>query len=254
MSAEILSTGYELLIGRVINSNAAYLGADLTKRGYSVRRIVCVGDDMETVGMAVRESLSRKPSVLVCTGGLGPTFDDLTATSVAWALETKVTLNASAAELIAKRYSAMGLPVTDERLKMAMLPYGCEILVNEVGTAPGFAVKAGSSWVVCMPGVPSEMKAMWTTYGDRYAPKVGSLFETSFEIMGVPESSAAPLIAEFMSKNPYLYIKSHPKGKEQASILEIHVYAMGSDQRLKDKVEEVAGGLRQSLEAMSRNR
>lgn len=248
--AELLSVGYELLIGRVVNTNAAFLGGDLTRRGYSVVRGVTVGDEPGEIGVCLRDSLQRNPDLIVCTGGLGPTFDDLTAEAVAKSLSLELKLNEEALVQVSDSYSRMGLPLTPERRKLAVLPAGCEVLQNAVGTAPGFALRHGHSWVVCLPGVPSEMKDIWERYAERYAPRVASFFEELFLVEGLPESAVAPLISREIEQKSFVYIKSHPKGTESSPKLEIHVYTSGSGQHTKEAVSEVADHLKRELEKM----
>lgn len=247
MRVELLSIGYELLIGKVVNTNASWLAAEITKRGHTVERIVCVGDNEAAIVSEVKRALESGVDVLITTGGLGPTFDDITAQSVAKALGRELVRNSEAYTMVHRKYESLGLPLTPEREKMALLPDGSIALENPVGTAPGFAAKHFDKWVICLPGVPEEMKAIFLKYVDRFLPAEGEMFEETVTVRGVPESTLAPIIAELSKKNPYVYIKSHPKGFEGDSLIEVHIYTVSNNPRVRELCSRVAGKLREEL-------
>ncbi|MEM3710613.1 MAG: molybdopterin-binding protein [Thermoprotei archaeon] len=247
MRIQLLSIGYELLIGKVVNTNATWLAAEATKRGHTVERIVCVGDSEPWIGSELDRALSSGAHMIITTGGLGPTFDDITAQAVAKALGRRLVLNEAALTMIAKKYESLGLNLTPERRKMAELPEGSTPLENPVGTAPGFTLVHAGTRVVCLPGVPDEMREMFLKNLDALLPQEGELFEENIRIAGIPESTLAPLIAELIRKNPYVYIKSHPKGSEGESIIELHVYTISNNPRVRELCSNVAEKLRAEL-------
>jgi len=244
MRIQILSIGYELLIGRVVNTNASWLSAEATRRGHTVERIACVGDSESWIGSELDYSITSGAQIIITTGGLGPTFDDITAQAVAKALGRNLVLNEAAFTMVAKKYESLGLPLTPERRKMAELPEGSTPLENPVGTAPGFTLLHKGVRIVCLPGVPEEVKGMFLKHADTFLPQEGELFEQSVRVAGLPESTLAPLIAELVRKNPYVYIKSHPKGSEGESLIEVHVYTVSNNPRVRELCSSVAEKLR----------
>ncbi len=203
MKAALLSTGTELLRGELVNSNAAWLGAELTRLGVEVTEHVAVGDDAGDIIEALRRLRARN-DWLVCTGGLGPTTDDLTAACAAQAFGTTLQRNSEAYAQIEARFRAIGRPeVSTSNAKQADLPVGAELLENLLGTAPGFACTAQGHTAFFLPGPPREMKPMFTHH---LAPRAQVLAKRThcvgvLHVFGVPESTlgdlCSPLEAEF---------------------------------------------------------
>ena len=229
---EIICVGNELLIGKTLNTNAQWLAKRITTLGLSVRRITIVGDDVNEISSAVREAIQRNPRFLITTGGLGPTFDDKTLEGLANALKCKLEINKEALTMVKEKYRKYAeegkmkkAELTPPRVKMAKLPEGAKPLFNPVGTAPGIVMEHEGATIVALPGVPSEMKAI---FDGSVAPLLRQVagdvtfFETSMETTGVIESEMAPLIDQVMHDNPYVYIKSHPKGAERIPRIEFH--------------------------------
>jgi nicotinamide-nucleotide amidase len=159
MRAEILSVGTELLLGQIINTNAAYLSRRLPEVGIDLYRQVTVGDNLERIANAVRDALGHA-EVLIMTGGLGPTADDVTSEAVALALGRDLVFDQGSAQRIRSLLQSRGVPVLDSHMKQARVPAGSRIMPNPVGTAPGFIVDSDGKAVCALPGVPSEMEAM----------------------------------------------------------------------------------------------
>jgi len=227
-TAYIITVGNELLIGRVVNTNAAWLAAKLTYLGYSVRRIVVVPDVEEDIVEAFREAMA-KADVVISTGGLGPTPDDITNLAFCKALGVEPVINEEALKMVREKYASRGYPMTEERVKMAMMPPGAAPLPNPVGTAPGILYESGGKVVVLLPGVPREMEAIFEGYVEPLLKSRGPpahFSERVVTVRGVPEADVAPIIREVMRQNPRVYVKSHPKGFEvDAPLLQIHIYA-----------------------------
>lgn len=242
-NAEILSIGNELLIGKTINTNATWLARKLTILGYNVKRIIVVPDDIDEIVNAIHESLSRKPKVIIMTGGLGPTYDDKTSEALAKALNKPWVINEGAFEMVKRKYDKMGLEMTQHRLKMAKMPKGSKALPNPVGTAPGILIENNGTLIVALPGVPQEMKDIFELHVESILKEAGPklfFFEKSIIIKGMPESSLAPILDEIMKETPNVYIKSHPSGSESKEpIIEIHFTASGSKlENAKERVEK----------------
>jgi len=240
--AEIICVGNELLIGKTLNTNAHWLAKRITSLGLKVRRITVVGDDLEEIAAAVKESVKRKPCFIIVTGGLGPTFDDKTLEGVALGLNLKTRENEEALEMIKAKYEkyvAEGrmkeYEMTPHRIKMGRLPEGAKPLPNPVGTAPGVILTYKDVRMVMLPGVPEEMKSI---FDESVAPMIremaGNLtfYEVSLEVRKLPESELAPLIDVVMHDNPYVYIKSHPKAAEKIPHLELHFSTTSEDSKV----------------------
>lgn len=226
--AWILSVGNELLIGRVVNTNAAWLASKLTFLGYSVRRIVVVPDEENDIVEAFREAINRA-DVVISTGGLGPTPDDITNLAFCKALGVEAVVNDEALKMVRGKYEARGYALTPERIKMTMMPPGATPLPNPVGTAPGILYESGGKLVVLLPGVPKEMEAIFENHVEPLLKTRGPpvyFSEREVVVRGVPEADIAPVIREVMRLDKRVYVKSHPRGFEvNAPLLHIHIYA-----------------------------
>jgi nicotinamide-nucleotide amidase len=213
-----LCVGKELLIGKTTNTNATWLGARLFGIGVMLDRILTVTDSLDEISSGLLELLERKPDFVIVVGGLGPTPDDMTLKGVARALGTRVRPSAEALKLIREHYLKTGrgsMEMTPARRKMAMLPEGSAPLVNEPGTAPGVRIERGRSVIFCLPGVPHEMKSIYSRSAHpEILRKVGRLYTTKvvMHLGGVFESTITPDIQEALKEHPSAYIKSHPKG------------------------------------------
>jgi len=156
----IISVGDELLRGDLVNTNATWLAQRLFQLGVEVTSIDCVGDDLEPLVARLEQAMSRR-SLIVVTGGLGPTDDDRTAESVARAAGLTLERDEPVLQALRQRFEQTGWPFTSNNEKQAFLPRGASWIPNRKGTAAGFALQAGQAQIVCMPGVPWEMKVMF---------------------------------------------------------------------------------------------
>lgn len=159
MRAEVISVGTELLLGQVTDTNAVHLAQVLAEAGVDLFFKQTVGDNLSRIQEAVRLALSRADLVLM-TGGLGPTEDDLTVEAVAGALGLPLYREESVAEQIRLFFAARRRPVPDSVYKQALVPAGAQVIPNRRGTAPGVVISHGGATVVIMPGVPAEMEGM----------------------------------------------------------------------------------------------
>lgn len=159
MRAEVLSVGTELLLGQITDSNAAYLAGVLAEAGVDLFFKQTVGDNSTRVQQAVRLALSRADLVLM-TGGLGPTEDDLTVEAVAAALDLPLVRNPQVAERIRRFFETRRLSAPESVYKQALIPQGAQVISNRRGTAPGVVITHDATTIVIMPGVPVEMEGM----------------------------------------------------------------------------------------------
>jgi molybdenum cofactor synthesis domain-containing protein len=230
-AVELITVGNELLIGKTLNTNAHWIAKRVTALGGSLRRITTVPDDVEEIASSIREALRRKPWLLMMVGGLGPTHDDKTLQGVAEALSRPLKVNSQALEMVREKHRELlekGLTLqrelTSEREKMARLPQGAEPLSNPVGTAPGVMLREENTLILCLPGVPSEMKAIFDeAVAGLITEKAQVQFrEESLIVKKVLEPELSPIIDEVMRVYPQVYIKSHPYGEEGHYHIELH--------------------------------
>lgn len=160
MTCAVLSIGTELTRGELVNTNATWLSASLTEAGFEVVEILVVDDDPRRI-VAALERLGRSVRVIVTTGGLGPTTDDLTTASVATLLGVGLVRDEASQEHIRRRFERAGRVMGPSNAKQADFPEGAMVLPNPIGTAPGFAVDIGMARAFFMPGVPREMQKMF---------------------------------------------------------------------------------------------
>ncbi|MEM1769632.1 MAG: molybdopterin-binding protein [Nitrososphaerota archaeon] len=218
---ELITIGYEILDGRILNTNAKWLAEKITSMGGRVVRMVTVGDVVDEIASVIKDALKRKVNWIITTGGLGPTYDDLTLEGVAKALKRKLVLNKTAYEMIKERYRMLAEKgvvespeITPSRLKMAMLPRGAKPLRNRVGSAPGVLLRYGKTWIACLPGVPAEL---YSIFEEELKPVIEKSLKKVYRVdktiyvKRVAESSIAPRIAEIVKKYDGIYLKSHPK-------------------------------------------
>lgn len=159
MNIEILITGDEIRTGSVIDRNSATIAMQLEEAGFNVVRHTCVGDNVEGLASILQEIGSRSDAALV-TGGLGPTPDDLTAQAAAASLGVDLVFNLQALQGVERYFKTRNRMMPDSNKKQAMLPRGAELILNPVGTAPGFMLKINRCMFIFLPGVPLEMQRM----------------------------------------------------------------------------------------------
>ncbi|MEM2021449.1 MAG: nicotinamide mononucleotide deamidase-related protein [Zestosphaera sp.] len=251
----VFTLGTEVVCGRVVNTNAAYLGRRLTLLGFEVLGVVSLIDDVGLIASALSIVLHTGPDLIVTTGGLGPTYDDLTLEAVARAVGRRLAVNELALEMIKKRYEELKLPLTPERVKMAYLPEGGMVIPNSVGTAPGCMIKSGETLLVSLPGVPRELECMWESFVEPRLRELGArrvIAERSFTVTNVPESSAAVIVKDVLRRYSNVYIKTHPKGHEvRAPVLEVYVQVSSDEVAEAERVaDEVLKLLKDGLEGV----
>ncbi|HPN36160.1 MAG TPA: competence/damage-inducible protein A [bacterium] len=159
MHAEIISIGDELISGKTINSNAAWMGRQLLLIGVPVLQVTTVGDD----AAMIREALAtaeRRSEIILITGGLGPTHDDITRSALCQYFQCDLVLNPVVLEQIRERFRHRGLPLAKSNESQAMVPSAAQVIYNRQGTAPGYHFEQSGRHVYVLPGVPHEMQGM----------------------------------------------------------------------------------------------
>jgi len=205
--AVILSIGTELTRGELVNTNAAWLGEALTALGFEVTEVLTVDDHKGRI-IETLERLGRATDVIVCTGGLGPTTDDLTTEAVATALGKRLVRDSASLDAIRRRFERFQRTMTPSNEKQADFPEGAEILPNPNGTAPGFSIRLSRALAFFMPGVPREMRPM---FEDEVVPRIRSLspndhYQVRLSTFGLPESAVGEKLAGLEAALPGLTI------------------------------------------------
>lgn len=196
MTAAILSIGTELTRGEIVNTNAAWLSAEMTAAGFSVAVNDAIPDDLEQM-VATLRALAQSHRLVVVTGGLGPTTDDLTAAAAAKAAGVSLVRDESALLAIRRRVESRGKTMNAGHEKQADLPAGADVLTNAVGSAPGFSIPIGDTPLFFLPGVPREMKRMFT---DQVLPRIrpsapNNTFQVRLRTYGLGESLVGQALA-----------------------------------------------------------
>lgn len=157
MNVEIVTIGTELLLGEIVDTNSAYIARQLRDIGVNIHYLTTVGDNRERIAEAVRTGL-RRADVVITTGGLGPTVDDMTRQGVADAIGRSLEFRPELLEQIAERFRQLGAKMSDNNRVQAYIPEGSIPVFNRLGTAPCYIVEAEQGTVISLPGVPREMK------------------------------------------------------------------------------------------------
>ena len=160
-TAELIFTGDELLRGDIVNTNQAFLGECLLDVGLFTTHALSVTDDVDAIASALQAALIRRPDVVILSGGLGPTEDDLTREAVSSALGRPLEHHDELLVQIQARFTQIGIHMGDSNRKQALIPEGATV-ISFIGTAPGFWLVSGDTLVAALPGVPRELATMWT--------------------------------------------------------------------------------------------
>ncbi|WP_456426220.1 competence/damage-inducible protein A [Rhodocaloribacter sp.] len=247
MTAEILTIGDELLIGQIVNTNAAWIGERLSLLGVEVARMVTIGDGEAVIRAAIEEAVARA-GVVIITGGLGPTHDDVTRNALARAFGVPLVYDEQMFEAVKERFAGRGYAMPESNRTQALRPAGFVALPNPVGTAPGLwraETKDGRTRVVAaLPGVPHEMKTLMErevlprlrAFGDRHVIRHKTLLTT-----GIGESHLQELIGDLSAfLGPNLGLAFLPS----TSGVRLRITARGED---AEEVEERLRGLEEEL-------
>ena len=234
--AEIIAVGTELLRGEITDTNSGYLATQLPLLGIELTQITTAGDNLEQLSETLRNALNRVDIVLL-TGGLGPTEDDLTRESIAAVVDETPEVNAELEADLRRLFQHMGREMPSHNIKQAWLIPSAETLKNPLGTAPGWWVNKNGKTIASMPGPPREMMPMWA---NEVAPRLKEMLSNrvilsrSVKTYGVPEAEVAELVQPFFEKeNPSLGIYAKPDG------IQLRLIAYGDDaEKLLDEGEK----------------
>lgn len=201
---EILSVGTEILLGDILNTNSKYLSTELAKLGISVLRHTTVGDNHERLASALRTALGRS-DIVIATGGLGPTADDITRDVCCEVMGFELTLDQKIADGIKSYFASKGYEMPESNLRQAYVPVGGTVFENNHGTAPGLGLKKDGKCVVILPGPPYEMAPMYKESVIPYLAEYsdGAIVSHTVRTMGIGESAMAEMCADLLeNENP----------------------------------------------------
>lgn len=215
MKCELIFVGTELLLGQIVNTNAVYLGENLANLGVDLYYSSVVGDNLDRIKDAIKHALSRSDLIII-TGGLGPTFDDITREGIAEALGRELVFDPNVMAQIEEHFKRTKFHMLPMHRRQAyVISSGCQVIPNLIGSAPGLIVEADGKWIIAMPGVPREMKKMCE---DRVFPwiaeKVGNVVIKSkvIKVAGMGESTVANEINDIVESlsNPTIAFLCSP--------------------------------------------
>ena len=237
MKALIITIGDELLIGQTIDTNSAYIGSELSKTGFDIYRKISIHDKRDDILETLNEVTGNAKLVIV-TGGLGPTSDDITKQTICEFFNTRLVMHNKVLGMIEEMMGRRGVPINENNRMQAMVPESCQVILNETGTAPGMLFEKDGTMFVFMPGVPFEMKHLMT---QQIIPMLKERFNSQIIIhrhimtYGASEARLAELLAPFEAGLPeeigLAYLPS-------SGVIKLRLTAKGSDQEsLSKKIE-----------------
>jgi nicotinamide-nucleotide amidase len=205
MRAQILSIGSELILGHLTDTNATYLAQQLASLGIDLTLVTQVGDDLPLLASVI-DRASLEADVVICTGGVGPTTDDLTREAIAQVLGEEPRVDETLFETVRSFFRARGIEMPERNSKQAWLVPSAEPIPNPVGTAPGWFARKDGRTIVAMPGVPREMFRMWA---EQVVPRLAAMMSgqsvcsTTIKTIGIGESAAEQVLADLVTlENP----------------------------------------------------
>lgn len=255
---EIVVTGDEVLFGRIQDTNSNWLAGRLAELGARLRRVTCVGDDVGVIASVLRDSLGRSNDMIVFTGGLGPSEDDMTVEGIAMAVGREVILDQGAVERIRRVYAERGIHDTARGERMARIVEGARAIPNPVGMSVGMMLQEGGTLVVTFPGIPVEMKAM---FDESVAPIIERRSPTKFVAMTVTARVVFrdffPVYRQMHLDYPDVYIKNaatppeSPEGRLMVRDIKVDVVTEGGTRELsEDRMRVVLDDFRGRIEAL----
>ncbi len=233
MTVELISVGTELLLGNIVNTNAAYLSEKCADLGLSCFYQSVVGDNEERLSGVLKTALERS-DIVILSGGLGPTEDDLTKEVSAKVMGRELFMHEPSKKRIAEYFSSRNLELTENNWKQAMMPEGAIVLDNENGTAPGVIMEGEGKKVILLPGPPNEMIPMFEKQIMPYlsGSDLGMIYSQTVKICGVGESKAETMIKDMIDSQTNPTIATYAKNCE----VHLRVTAKAKDEKEAKKL------------------
>jgi nicotinamide-nucleotide amidase len=245
--ADIITIGDEILYGQITDTNSQWISAELDKIGVKIFRKISVGDNKEEILKAIKESEQRS-DIIIITGGLGPTSDDITKPALAEYFNSKLILNNEALEDVTNFFKSKGKDLSELNRQQAFLPDACTFISNKSGTAPGMWFERSEKVFISMPGVPFEMKAMMQ---QEVLPKISRKFirpvivHKRVKVVGIGESFLSEKIAEWEHSLPANIKLAY---LPQLGIVTLRLTATGDDKnKISLQLDQEVGKLRKII-------
>ena len=244
--AEIISIGTELLLGEILDSNAQHIAKKLREVGIDLYWVSTVGDNQVRIAQAIQSGLSRA-DILICTGGLGPTIDDMSREGIAKGLNLELEYQEDLWEEIKRRFAKFGREASENNKKQAFVPLGAQVIDNPNGSAPAFLVEQNDKVVISMPGVPQEMihilEASVLPYFKKRYRDEGMIVSRILHTAGIGESLIDERIADLeKQQNPSVGLAAH------LGAVDIRLTAKAGDKALADQMlDELEAQIRDRL-------
>lgn len=210
MNSEIITVGTELLLGNVLNTNAKYLSEELTALGFNISKHTTVDDNAYNLETAFKDALSKN-DLIILTGGLGPTKDDLTKEIVAKTLSKNLIEDNKVKEKIISYFQAKQIEITSNNYKQSLIIENSTVFYNDKGTAPGMAIKYNNKYIILLPGPPKELIPMFEKDVKKYLLKLTDqiILCKDVHLFGIEESKVDQILSDISSNtNPYIGIYS----------------------------------------------
>lgn len=229
---EVFSIGTELVMGRIQDTNACWIAQQIVQLGGSLRRMTIVQDDVDAVIDAVGDAVDRGTDIVIITGGLGPTPDDITVEAISRVVGTTPRLHEPTVEDFMRRRNITDRSeVTPPMLKMATVPDGADVFQNHAGWAPCIRVVKDTATIFILPGPPREMEAQFSGYVTEFISSSYQTKSTALRvIINMFESEVSPLLEEVMEKYPTTYLKAYVAMRQSVEHgLPVDIIATGED-------------------------
>ncbi|NLK94554.1 MAG: competence/damage-inducible protein A [Clostridiales bacterium] len=246
MKAEIVAVGTEILLGDIVNTNAQYLSRELASIGIEVYRQEVVGDNTNRL-IEVFDEAFKRSDIVITTGGLGPTQDDLTKETACKYFGYNLVRHEESYEYLVKRYKKLNKELTKNNLKQVDYPKEAIVLPNPNGTAPGAIIEKNNKYIIVLPGPPKEMKPMFQDHVKGFLEAKGSgiIVSKILRVLGIGESTAALKLKEFIDNgvNPTVA----PYAKEEDVIFRVTAKGNNKEEALKliepvsEKIKDILG-------------
>jgi len=238
MRAEIITIGDELLIGQTIDTNSAWIGSEMSLIGFDIHKKTSVHDNRADI-LKVLSDATGKSDVVIITGGLGPTSDDITKMTLCEFFKTKLVLNKEVLTMVENMIHRRKFPMNDNNRRQAEVPESCTVLTNAMGTAPGMLFEKDGTILISLPGVPAEMKYIMTRHvlpelKKKY--KSQAIVHRNIMTYGAPEARLAEMLSDFEADLPHhvklAYLPS-------SGIIKLRLTGTGNDRKLiADSIEK----------------
>lgn len=234
-SAEILCIGTEILMGDIVNTNAAYIAKELTNLGITMYHQTVVGDNPDRLKESLELAFSRS-DIVITTGGLGPTYDDLSKETIAAYFGRKLKMDDASLQSVIEFHQKLNIPMPENNKKQAMMPEGATIFPNPNGTAPGCAIEQDGKTAIMLPGPPREMAPMFDHYVVPFLLKDGKkvLLSHNLHFYGIGESLLETKLHDLMAKSLNPTVAPYAKTGE----VMVRVSAMAKDAGDAEKMME----------------